>query len=151
MNTADFLNSLAVELGDYLEICSRAYQLVQEENRCLNSRSPRDAYSKSEKRKELLDRVSGAMVRIKAHKALWAKIPAAERAKHMNISQLIKQNMDLIMKTVMLDRENERLLLKTSLPPKMKAAYGKAAAGQIAKTYGKYGSEGKSGERENSP
>ena len=47
MNTAEFLSSLAVELGDYLEVCGRAYQLVQEENRYLNSSSPRDAYSKS--------------------------------------------------------------------------------------------------------
>ena len=58
MNTAEFLSSLAVELGDYLEVCGRAYQLVQEENRYLNSSSPRDAYSKSEERKELLERVS---------------------------------------------------------------------------------------------
>ena len=57
------------------------------------------------------------MVRIKAHKALWAKIPAGERVKHMNISQLIKQNMDLIMKTVMLDRENERIMLKHGMVP----------------------------------
>tara|TARA_B100000029_G_scaffold490542_1_gene549674 strand:+ start:1737 stop:2168 length:432 start_codon:yes stop_codon:yes gene_type:complete len=117
MNTAEFLSSLAVELGDYLEVCGRAYHLVQEENRCLNSSSPRDAYAKSEERKELLERVSGAMVRIKAHKALWAKIPAAERAKHMNISQLIKLNMDLIMKTVMLDRENEKLMLQHGMVP----------------------------------
>ena len=117
MNTAEFLSSLAVELGDYLEVCGRAYQLVQEENLYLNSSSPRDAYSKSEERKELLERVSGAMVRIKAHKALWSKIPAGERVKHMNISQLIKQNMDLIMKTVMLDRENEKLMLQHGMVP----------------------------------
>ena len=117
MNTADFLSSLAVELNDYLEICSNAYQLVQDENRFLNSSLPREAYKKAGERKELLERVSGAMVRIKAHKALWAKIPAGERAKHMNISQLIKQNMDLIMKTVMLDRENEKLMLQHGMVP----------------------------------
>ena len=75
MNTADFLSSLAVELNDYLEICSNAYQLVQDENRFLNSSLPREAYKKADERKELLERVSGAMVRIKAHKALWAKSP----------------------------------------------------------------------------
>lgn len=117
MNTTEFLRSLAVELGDYLEVCNQAYELVQEENRCLNSNSPREAYAKSDQRKGLLDRVAGSMVRIKAHKALWAKIPHAERMKHMEISQLIKQNMDLIMKTVMLDRENEKLMLKHGMVP----------------------------------
>ena len=33
MNITDFSNSLAVELGNYLEVCGPAYQLVQEENR----------------------------------------------------------------------------------------------------------------------
>ena len=66
------------------------------------------------------------------------------------LESLVYEARSKVMKLMMLDRENERLLLKTSLPPKMKVAYGKAAAGQIAKTYGKYGSEGKSGERENS-
>jgi len=117
MNTTEILNSLAVELTDYLQICNRAYELVQEENCSLNSSSPREAYAKADERKNLLDRVSGAMVRIKAHKALWAKIPANERMKHMNISLLIKQNMDLIMKAVMLDRENEKLMLQHGMVP----------------------------------
>ena len=73
--------------------------------------------------------------------------PAVE---DMTSADFIEEARSKVMKLMMLDRENERLLLKTSLPPKMKAVYGKAAAGQIAKTYGKYGSEGKSGERENS-
>ena len=55
-----------------------------------------------------------------------------------------------LMKLLILDREIERLLLKTSLPPKMKAVYGKVAAGQIANTYGKYRSDEK-GDGPNSP
>ena len=117
MKTDEILNSLANELNEYLGVCTRAYQLVQDENRCLTSVAPREAFSKADERKELLERVAGAMVRIKAHKALWSKLSPAERMKNMNISHLIKQNMDLIMKTVMLDRENEKLMLQHRMVP----------------------------------
>jgi hypothetical protein len=35
----------------------------------------------------------------------------------MEVSSLIKKNMDLIMKTVMLDRENEKLMLQHGMAP----------------------------------
>ena len=110
-------NSLLTELNDHLTICEKAYELVQEENRVLNSPTPRDAYAHAGRSKELLARVPGSMVRVKAHKAVWEKLPLSERSKSMDISNLIKQNMDLIMKTVMLDRENEKLMLQHGMAP----------------------------------
>ncbi len=60
----------------------------------------------------------------------------------LNISiDQVEEARALVMKLMMLDHENERLLLKTTLPPKMKQAFGKAAAGQVAKTYSKYGNK----------
>jgi len=53
---------------------------------------------------------------------------------------LVKEARSEVMKLMMLDRENERLLLKNSLPPRMKEAYGKAIPGQVAKAYAKYAS-----------
>ena len=101
-------NSLLTELNDHLSVCEEAYKLVQEENTILHSPTPRDAYAHAGRRKELLERVTGSMVRVKAHKALWEKLTPNERAKSMDISNLIKQNMDLIMKTVMLDRDERK-------------------------------------------
>ncbi len=111
------LNSLLTELHDHLLVVEEAYELVEEEHRVLNSPSPREAYANADRRKELLDRVTGTMVRVKAHKALWAKLTPNERSKSMDVSNLIKQNMDLIMKTVMLDRENEKLMLQHGMAP----------------------------------
>ena len=109
--------SLINELNEHLTLCGEAYELVQEENRILNSATPREAYANADRRKELLESVTGSMVRVKAHKALWEKLSPPERAKSMDVSSLIKQNMDLIMKTVMLDRENEKLMLKHGMAP----------------------------------
>ena len=109
--------SLKSELSEHLALCGEAYKLVQQENLVLNSATPKDAYAHAGHRKELLERVTGSMVRVKAHKALWVKLTPAERSKSMDIYSLIKQNMDLIMKTVMLDRENEKLMLKHGMAP----------------------------------
>ena len=110
-------DSLINELSEHLAVCEEAYGLVQEENRVLNSSTPRDAYGHADRRKELLERVTGSMVRIKAHKALWGRLSPEERARSMDVSNLIKQNMDLIMKTVMLDRENEKLMFQHGMAP----------------------------------
>ena len=67
-------NSLLTELNDHLSVCEEAYKLVQEENTILHSLTPRDAYTHAGRRKELLERVTGSMVRVKAHKALWEKL-----------------------------------------------------------------------------
>ena len=111
------LNSLLTELNDHLLVVEEAYELVQEENRVLNSPSPRDAYANADRRKELLDRVTGTMVRVKAHKALWGQLSPVRPPKDLEVSSLIKKNMDLIMKTVMLDRENEKLMLQHGMAP----------------------------------
>ncbi len=57
------------------------------------------------------------------------------------LDSLVEEARAQLMKLMLLDRENERLLLRTSLPPKMKQVFGRAAAGQIAKAYGKYSSK----------
>ncbi len=54
------------------------------------------------------------------------------------LEPLVAEARSQVMKLMMLDRENERLLLKTTLPPKMKQAMGRATAGQVAKAYGKF-------------
>lgn len=55
-----------------------------------------------------------------------------------SLSPLVKECRDKIMKLMIVDRENERLLLKCSLPPRMKEAYAKVAPGQVARAYGKF-------------
>jgi len=109
--------SLIEELLRHLEVCQEAYSLVQKENQCLKSDTPRDAYQNADSRHELFERISGVMVRISAHKSLWMRLSPVERSRNMRVTSLIKQNMDLIMKTVVLDRENEKLMLQHGMAP----------------------------------
>ena len=131
-------------LKEHIRLCSDMHELFIEEGRIMRSTGlpPDEAFLK---RKETFLPILEKGLR------LLKRINDDPNSFPRGLESLVEEARSKVMKLMMLDRENERLLLKTSLPPKMKAAYGKAAAGQIAKTYGKYGSEGKSGERENSP
>ena len=130
-------------LKEHIRLCSDMHELFIEEGRIVRSTGlpPDEAFLK---RKETFLPI------LEKGLQLLKRINDDPNSFPRGLESLVEEARSKVMKLMMLDRENERLLLKTSLPPKMKAAYGKAAAGQIAKTYGKYGSEGKSGERENS-
>lgn len=131
-------------LKEHIRLCSDMHELFIEEGRIMRSTGlpPDEAFLK---RKETFLPI------LEKGLQLLKRINDDPNSFPRGLESLVEEARSKVMKLMMLDRENERLLLKTSLPPKMKAAYGKAAAGQIAKTYGKYGSEGNSGERENSP
>ncbi len=131
-------------LKEHIRLCSDMHELFIEEGRIMRSTGlpPDEAFLK---RKETFLPI------LEKGLQLLKRINDDPNSFPRGLESLVEEARSKVMKLMMLDRENERLLLKTSLPPKMKAAYGKAAAGQIARTYGKYSSEGKSGERENSP
>lgn len=131
-------------LKEHIRLCSDMHELFIEEGRIMRSTGlpPDEAFLK---RKETFLPI------LEKGLQLLKRINDDPNSFPRGLESLVEEARSKVMKLMILDRENERLLLKTSLPPKMKAAYGKAAAGQIAKTYGKYGSEGRSGDRENSP
>ena len=72
-----------------------------------------------EARRELLPRLDDALQRIRRHREYWLALRAETRAHRTEIRDLLRQNQDLIMRLIVLDRENEQLLLRRGLiPPK---------------------------------
>jgi hypothetical protein len=51
---------------------------------------------------------------------------------------MVEEGRKRLLQIMMLDRENERLLLKASLPPQVKAAYAPVVPGKVARAYGRY-------------
>lgn len=111
------LETLTDELQAYLKVCEEVHTIVRRENQCLKSADPESICQFQQSRKELLERLSHAQVRISAHRTSWLRVPPSSRAKHPQIGNLIRQTLDLIMKTIVLDRENEQLLLRHRMIP----------------------------------
>ncbi len=111
------LESLTDELRQYFKICEEVHAVVRRENLCLNSPDPQSVYQFQSSRKDLLDRLTDTQMRLAIHRAAWLRIPAAARAKRPEVATMIRQTLDLIMKTIVLDRANEQLLLRRQMIP----------------------------------
>lgn len=111
------LETLTDELQEYLKICDEVHTIVRRENQCLKSAEPENIHQFQQSRKNLLERLSDAQMRIASYRTSWLRVPPSTRAKHPQIGNLIRQTLDLIMKTIVLDRENEQLLLRHRMVP----------------------------------
>lgn len=105
------------ELRGYFRICDEVHSIVRRENQCLKSSEPQSIYQFQQSRKDLLERLSDAQLRLSVHKTAWQRLPPSVRSKRPDVSGMIRQTLDLIMKTIVLDRENEQLLLRHQMVP----------------------------------
>lgn len=118
-------------LKEHIRLCSDLHDLFIEEGKIMRATGspPDEVFLK--KKQEFLPALDKGL-------ELLQRINEDPTAFHRSVAPLVEEARSQVMKLMMLDRENERLLLKTSLPPKMKQAYGNAAAGQVAKAYSKF-------------
>jgi hypothetical protein len=118
-------------LKEHIRLCSDLHDLFIEEGKIMRSTGTAPD-------EEFLNKKQGFLPALDKGLELLQRINEDPTAFDRSVAPLVEEARSQVMKLMMLDRENERLLLKTSLPPKMKEAYGKAAAGQVAKAYSKY-------------
>lgn len=118
-------------LREHIRLCSDLHELFIEEGQHMRSTGSLPSEEFLEKKKSFVDVLDKGL-------ELLRKINESGEPIPRHLQPLVKECRDKIMKLMMIDRENERLLLKNSLPPKMKEAYSRVAPGQIAKAYGKY-------------
>lgn len=108
---------VAEELRRHLELCRQILAVVEHENQDLRRSGPFDVKAQASTRKNLLERLKSALDQIRRHRQAWQQLSPAERARHPEVVPLLRQNQDLIMKIVVLDRENEQILLRRGLLP----------------------------------
>jgi hypothetical protein len=110
---AQLEKDLKAQLRLYLEILA----IVEKENVALKQ-SDSNAEAAAA-RKQVLPDLEASIEGLKKHRERWLKLAEPTRAKHPEIAGLLRQNQDVIMKIIVLDRENEQTLLRKGLvPPK---------------------------------
>ncbi|MDQ8201582.1 hypothetical protein [Pelagicoccus sp. SDUM812003] len=118
-------------LQEHVRLCSDLHELFIEEGKIMRSTgAPPD--------KEFLERKESFLPVLGKGLELLQRINEKPEEFPSSLGPLVGECRDKLMKLMMLDRENERLLLKSTLPPKMKEAYSKVGPGQIAKAYGRF-------------
>jgi len=120
-------------LQEHIRLCSDLHELFLEEGQLMRSTGTAPDGEFLERKGQFVDVLDKGLQLLREINASGAPLPRS-------LQPLVEECRDKLMKLMMIDRENERLLLKTSLPPKMKQAYAKVAPGQLARVYEKYSS-----------
>ncbi len=111
--------SISTDLRTHLALCQEVLTLVERESLALRQGDEAKRFEFFQTRKALLPRLDESLARIKRQRLDWQRLPAADRARQPEVTGLLRQNQDLIMKILVLDRENEQQLLRRGLvPPK---------------------------------
>ena len=112
-NLAEMKAGLQAHLGLAREVLA----LVEREGQALRSHDGSAAFESHPAKKSLLTRLEESVVRLKEYRSEWTRLDPATRSANADINQLIRQNQDLTMKIIVLDRENEQALLRRGLVP----------------------------------
>ena len=117
--------SLESVLAQHLNLCEETYELLVAENRYLKQNGqPPDS--------DFLNQKQQLLLRFEiAHRA----IAQADRLQARQLRASIEKAQQVVLKTLLLDRENEQLLLKCALGPKPKIAPPPASSTQVQKIY----------------
>lgn len=105
------------DLNKHLALCQEALAVFEREGQTLRRADNPSLFEFYQFRKSFLPRFNQSLEGLKKHRARWQQIPLAEREKYSEVNSLLRQNQDLTMKTIILDRENEQSLLRRGRVP----------------------------------
>ena len=101
--------SPAAILREHLEVCAELHALLLEENRVMRTTGEPPAEGLLARKREFLPRLDASLQRLRGINEGGANLTQDEAA-------AVQEGRKRLMQVLMLDRENERLLLKASLP-----------------------------------
>lgn len=110
------VEDIVTTLQSDLELYREVLELVEGETREL-SHGTGDMSRFEAARRELLPRLAGAVERMAALRQAWQACDPARRSRHPEVGAFIRENQDLLMKAMVLDRENEQELLRRGMVP----------------------------------
>jgi flagellar biosynthesis/type III secretory pathway chaperone len=105
------------DLKQHFALCRELLVVVERESQALRQPENPSLFEFYQLRKTLLPRLNQSLDSLRKHRAHWLKFSLEERARNPEIGLLLRQNQDLTMKIILLDRENEQALLRRGLVP----------------------------------
>jgi hypothetical protein len=136
---SSFEPDLTKDLRAHLALCQEAMNLAARENQALSSPAGYKAFDFDQERKSLLPRLDESLMCLRKWRLCWQQTSLAARSGCSEVKSLFQAVQDLLMKVLLLDRENQQALLRLGLLP---ARHLPATAGQqphcVADLYRRY-------------
>ncbi len=104
-------------LRHHRAVCQEVLKLVEKENALLRSQKPDAAFELRSARKNLLAQLTESLDKIRELRIAWLKLEPMRRQGYPEVAELLRDNQNIIMKILVLDRENEQTLLRHGLVP----------------------------------
>ena len=131
-----FAPQMIADLREYLVICDEALTLTTRENQALASSTEYKPFEFFQLRRGLLPRLENALVQLRKWREIWLHVPPAERAGCSEVKELFQSVQGLLMKLLLLDRENQQALLRRGLvPPRHQGSAGTQQPNFVANVY----------------
>jgi hypothetical protein len=108
---------MLTDLRAHQSVCRDLLVLAERESQALRQGQATVLHEVHQARKPLLPRLSDSMEKVRQHRIQWQRLTAVERAAQPEIGFLVRQAQDLILRVLLLDRENEQGLLRRGLIP----------------------------------
>lgn len=113
----NFVPQMLADIRGLQAVCRELLGLAERESQLLRFDHTGEMREASATRRLLLPRLNEAVERARQHRLAWQALSAEERSAQPEIGFLVRQVQDLIMRVILLDRDNEQGLLRKGLIP----------------------------------
>lgn len=114
MDTADLI---AQDLKTHRELCEQILAQAGEEQGMLEREESEKIFQRAEAKKKVLAELTQSLDKVREHRVAWLKVEPTVRQRHPEITELLRETQNLIMKILLIDRENEKAWLRRGLVP----------------------------------
>ena len=105
------------DLKTHRNLCEAILALASRENTDLRGQGQTASPEGAGQRKKFLAQLTESLNKIREHRVAWMRLEPSVRQGHPEIAELLRENQNLIMRILVLDRENEQALLRKGLVP----------------------------------
>lgn len=113
----NFVPQMLSDLRGLQTVCRELLSLAERESQLLRGDATSAMGETGSNRRALVPRLNDALLKAREHRVKWQALSAAERAAQPEIGFLVRQVQDLIMRVILLDRDNEQALLRRGMIP----------------------------------
>jgi hypothetical protein len=115
--TSEFTTGLVAELQNFLALCEKILASVIHENQALSGQTEYQPYHFYQHRKNLLPNLEMALTNLRSKRLVWQQADESERKHCAEVKPFFHSIQGILMKVLLLDRENQQALLRRGLVP----------------------------------
>lgn len=109
--------ALDSDLRAFARVCERVLSLARHEHQALSGPGTFEHREFHQQRAELLPDIESLARKFRSHRAAWRQLPQAQRDRFEELKRLFQNIQNLLMRVMVLDRENQQAMLKRGLVP----------------------------------